>query len=120
MQSFIVIVAYLFILLGVTLYSVRSQSVKNVEGFFLANRGVSSVLLPLAMIVPMQSTFAGNDGHDADGAILFHTDQRTQHVAGVADRVRRRHLLSRYVLMNHPRLGPVPLGVVSFNLSSKF
>ncbi|MBL3540269.1 sodium:solute symporter family protein [Aminivibrio sp.] len=58
MQSFIVIVAYLFILLGVTLYSVRSQSVKNVEGFFLANRGVSSVLLPLTMIAAMQSTFA--------------------------------------------------------------
>jgi len=56
--SFIVILAYLFILLGVSIYSYRSQKVKNVEGFFLANRGVSAALLPLTMIAAMQSTFA--------------------------------------------------------------
>lgn len=56
--SFLVILAYLFILMGVALYCYKSEKIKNVESFFLANRGVSSVLLPLTMIAAMQSTFA--------------------------------------------------------------
>lgn len=56
--SFIIIMLYLILLLFVAIHSYRSQKIKNVEGFFLANRGVSSVLLPLTMIAAMQSTFA--------------------------------------------------------------
>jgi SSS family solute:Na+ symporter len=58
LKSFTVILVYLFVLLGVSIYSYKSQGIKNVEGFFLANRGVNSVLLPLTMIAAMQSTFA--------------------------------------------------------------
>lgn len=56
--SFLIILVYLIAMLGVSIYSYRSQSIKNVEGFFLANRGVSAIMLPLTMIAAMQSTFA--------------------------------------------------------------
>ena len=57
--SFIIIVSYLLIMLAVTVINnKRKKAGKNAEGFFLAGRGVSSVLLPLTMIAAMQSTFA--------------------------------------------------------------
>ena len=46
------------IMLAITVLNGRKKKQKNAEGFFLANRGVSSVLLPLTMIAAMQSTFA--------------------------------------------------------------
>lgn len=52
------ILAYLCFMLAITVLNGRKKKQKNAEGFFLANRGVSSVLLPLTMIAAMQSTFA--------------------------------------------------------------
>ena len=45
-------------MLAITVMNGRKKKQKSAEGFFLANRGVSSVLLPLTMIAAMQSTFA--------------------------------------------------------------
>lgn len=53
-----IILAYLCFMLAITVLNGRKKKQKNAEGFFLANRGVSSVLLPLTMIAAMQSTFA--------------------------------------------------------------
>jgi len=47
----------------VTFLYKKKNRLKNVEGFFLANRGVSSILLPLTMIAGMQSTFAFSAYH---------------------------------------------------------
>lgn len=60
MKSFIVILVYLLVLFAVTIYSYKQSKSKekNAEEFFLAGRGVSSVILPLTMISAMQSTFA--------------------------------------------------------------
>ncbi|QBD84563.1 sodium:solute symporter family protein [Clostridium tetani] len=56
--SFFIIVIYLALMLGITIHSSRKSKASNAEGFFLANRGVNSFLLPLTMIAAMQSTFA--------------------------------------------------------------
>ena len=53
-----IILLYLFAMLALTLWNGKKKQQKTAEGFFLANRGVSSVLLPLTMIAAMQSTFA--------------------------------------------------------------
>lgn len=53
-----IIILYLCLMLAITVLNGRKKKQKSVEGFFLANRGVSSVLLPLTMIAAMQSTFA--------------------------------------------------------------
>lgn len=53
-----IIIAYLCLMLAITVFNGRKKKQKSAEGFFLANRGVSSVLLPLTMIAAMQSTFA--------------------------------------------------------------
>lgn len=53
-----IIIAYLILMLVITVVNGRKKKQKTAEGFFLANRGVSSVLLPLTMIAAMQSTFA--------------------------------------------------------------
>lgn len=57
-KSFFIIIAYLLMMLVITIYNGRKKKNINAEGFFLANRGVNSVLLPLTMIAAMQSTFA--------------------------------------------------------------
>ena len=49
-----IILAYLCFMLAITVLNGRKKKQKNAEGFFLANRGVSSVLLPLTMIAAMQ------------------------------------------------------------------
>jgi SSS family solute:Na+ symporter len=56
--SFLIIFLYLIFMIVVTFLYKKKNRLKNVEGFFLANRGVSSILLPLTMIAGMQSTFA--------------------------------------------------------------
>lgn len=57
--SLVIIVAYLVLLLAVTLWNRRRSKVRaNAEGFFLAGRGVSSVLLPLTTVAASMSTFA--------------------------------------------------------------
>lgn len=54
-----IIIGYLVILLVVTVLNGKKKKQQNsAEGFFLAGRGVNSVLLPLSMIAAMQSTFA--------------------------------------------------------------
>ena len=53
-----IIIVYLVAMLVITICNGRKKKQKSAEGFFLANRGVSSVLLPLTMIAAMQSTFA--------------------------------------------------------------
>ena len=45
-----IILLYLFAMLALTLWNGKKKQQKTAEGFFLANRGVSSVLLPLTMI----------------------------------------------------------------------
>ncbi len=54
----IIIVVYLASMLGITVWNSNRQKSSDAAGFFLANRGISSVLLPLTMIAAMQSTFA--------------------------------------------------------------
>lgn len=56
--SVLIIVAYLCMMLVISLVHSRRAKSGNAESFFLAGRGVSSVLLPLTMIAAMQSTFA--------------------------------------------------------------
>src|SRR5699024_2555438 len=56
--SLALIIGYLLMMLGVTVYNSRKSKSEDATGFFLAGRGVSSVLLPLTMIAAMQSTFA--------------------------------------------------------------
>lgn len=57
--SLLIILAYLVLMLAVTVINnCRKKTAGNAEGFFLAGRGVSSILLPLTMIAAMQSTFA--------------------------------------------------------------
>lgn len=56
--SFLIIIAYLIMMLGITVWQGKRAKSKDAAGFFLAGRGVSSVLLPLTMIAAMQSTFA--------------------------------------------------------------
>lgn len=56
--SLTIIVAYLIAMLVITVWNGHKKKQQTAEGFFLANRGVSSVLLPLTMIAAMQSTFA--------------------------------------------------------------
>lgn len=56
--SLAIIIGYLVLMLVITVWSGSKKKQKTAEGFFLANRGVSSVLLPLTMIAAMQSTFA--------------------------------------------------------------
>lgn len=56
--SFLIIIAYLILMLVITVRHSSKKKAGNAVGFFLANRGVSSVLLPLTMIAAMQSTFA--------------------------------------------------------------
>ncbi|MDK2784386.1 MAG: sodium/pantothenate symporter [Bacillota bacterium] len=58
LYSFGIILLYLSILLAIAVHGYRSAAVKTVEGFFLAGRGVSALLLPLTMIAALQSTFA--------------------------------------------------------------
>jgi len=53
-----IIIAYLCLMLAITVINGRKKKQMNAEGFFLANRGVNSVLLPFTMIAAMQSTFA--------------------------------------------------------------
>lgn len=53
-----IIIFYLVAMLVITVWNGHKKKQKSAEGFFLANRGVSSVLLPLTMIAAMQSTFA--------------------------------------------------------------
>lgn len=53
-----VIFIYLIAMLVMTVANGRKNKQKSAVDFFLANRGVSSVLLPLTMIAAMQSTFA--------------------------------------------------------------
>lgn len=57
-MSLAIIIGYLVIMLVITIAHGMKKTEKTTEGFFLANRGVSSVLLPLTMIAAMQSTFA--------------------------------------------------------------
>lgn len=59
-MSLIIILGYLFILVGVTVYSRKKNQAasKSTEGFFMANRGINQFLLPLTMIAATQSTFA--------------------------------------------------------------
>ncbi len=56
--SFLLIIAYLVMMLVITVRQGKKTKANNADGFFLASRGVSSVLLPLTMIAAMQSTFA--------------------------------------------------------------
>lgn len=56
--SFLIIIGYLIMMLGITVRNGKKSKSKDAAGFFLAGRGVSSVLLPLTMIAAMQSTFA--------------------------------------------------------------
>ncbi|NLY46963.1 MAG: sodium:solute symporter family protein [Tissierella sp.] len=56
--SLLIVLAYLGMMLGITVLNSRKSKTDDAAGFFLANRGVSSVLLPLTMIAAMQSTFA--------------------------------------------------------------
>lgn len=58
--SFLIIMAYLVSLILI-IYNKKkreSKAMESAESFFMANRGVNSVLLPLTMIAAMQSTFA--------------------------------------------------------------
>lgn len=57
-MSLAIIIGYLIVMLVITVANGMKKREKTTEGFFLANRGVSSVLLPLTMIAAMQSTFA--------------------------------------------------------------
>ena len=45
-----IIIFYLVAMLVITVWNGHKKKQKSAEGFFLANRGVSSVLLPLTMI----------------------------------------------------------------------
>lgn len=57
--STFIIVGYLLAMLLITVMNNRKKKMGgNAEGFFLAGRGVNSILLPLTMIAAMQSTFA--------------------------------------------------------------
>ena len=57
--SLLIIVAYLILMLGVTVRNSRKkQSNNTTQAFFLANRGVGGILMALTMIAGMQSTFA--------------------------------------------------------------
>lgn len=58
--SFLIIVGYLVGLILIIYNKKRkeSKSKESAESFFMANRGVNAVLLPLTMIAAMQSTFA--------------------------------------------------------------
>ena len=53
-----VIVLYLVAMLVITVIHGRRKKKASALDFFLANRGVNSILLPLTMIAAMQSTFA--------------------------------------------------------------
>lgn len=53
-----VIVVYLVAMLVITVIHGRRKKKASALDFFLANRGVNSILLPLTMIAAMQSTFA--------------------------------------------------------------
>lgn len=53
-----IIIGYLIMILAIVMYYGRKTKQENAVGFFLAGRGVSSVLMPLTMIAAMQSTFA--------------------------------------------------------------
>ncbi|NLW41509.1 MAG: sodium:solute symporter family protein [Tissierellia bacterium] len=58
--SFLIIVGYLVALILI-IYNKKkkeSRAMESAESFFMANRGVNAVLLPLTMIAAMQSTFA--------------------------------------------------------------
>lgn len=57
-MSLLIIIGYLVLMLVITIWHGMKKKNKTAEGFFLANRGVSSILLPLTMIAAMQSTFA--------------------------------------------------------------
>jgi len=56
--SLLIILIYLIMMLAITVRSGKKSKQANATGFFLANRGVSSILMPLTMIAAMQSTFA--------------------------------------------------------------
>ncbi|MDR7870882.1 MAG: sodium:solute symporter family protein [Tissierellaceae bacterium] len=58
MLSLLIILAYMGMMLFITVRNSRKSKSDNATSFFLANRGVNSVLLPLTMIAAMQSTFA--------------------------------------------------------------
>lgn len=59
LASLLIVVAYLFVMLGVTIYiSKKRKAATDTQSFFLANRGVGGVLMALTMIAGMQSTFA--------------------------------------------------------------
>lgn len=58
--SFLIIVVYLIALILI-IYNKRRKEAsgkESAESFFMANRGVNAILLPLTMIAAMQSTFA--------------------------------------------------------------
>lgn len=58
--SLLIIIGYLVVLIFI-IYSKKkkeSKAMESAESFFMANRGVNAVLLPLTMIAAMQSTFA--------------------------------------------------------------
>ena len=56
--SFLIVLIYLALMLGVTVYNSKRQKADSASGFFLANRGVGGLLMALTMIAGMQSTFA--------------------------------------------------------------
>lgn len=58
LASLTIIILYLIFMLGVTFYAKQKNQATNAEGFFLAGRGVSPILMALTMIAGMQSTFA--------------------------------------------------------------
>lgn len=58
--SFLIIMGYLVLLIAIIYLNKKKESkaMESAESFFMANRGVNAVLLPLTMIAAMQSTFA--------------------------------------------------------------
>lgn len=59
LASLLIVVVYLFVMLGVTIgNSKKRKASADTQSFFLANRGVGGLLMALTMIAGMQSTFA--------------------------------------------------------------
>lgn len=58
--SLLIVIFYLIALIYIIYSNKRKEDTvaENAESFFMANRGVNAVLLPLTMIAAMQSTFA--------------------------------------------------------------
>ncbi|MDD7305756.1 MAG: sodium:solute symporter family protein [Peptoniphilaceae bacterium] len=58
LASFLIVVIYLCLMLGVTIVNSKKKKSTDTQSFFLANRGVGGLLMALTMIAGMQSTFA--------------------------------------------------------------